>query len=964
VTIRVQAIDNAGNEGEWSNPIHYTYDATPPTGQITYSTTLPTQGSVTATLVPSESVTVTDDGGVFTHSFTDNGSFTFHFVDAAGNTGEVTATVTNIDKDAPIAPTLITPVDNAFINSTSLTNSWSTVDDAVKYIYESYTNASATSLRWHQEIAAPATSKTATGVADTTFWWRVKAVDAAGNESVWSTLWKVTVDNTAPTSSITSPSNSQYFNGAINIAGNTQDASGVNHVDLSYANFNGQVCGEYSPIQTLSPDGSTTNYSWNYSWTPSAQGNYCIKAAGTDVAGNEEHSAVVMGITYDTTNPTVNFIPPTPNNNLLTRNNTQTFSVNSSEKLSQAVLHFGNGTGGFESGTDGWTTYGKVQVVTEQSHTGTHSLRVGDSYDHPGSTNYAYRTITLPSSGSINLNAWLYRIANDGIYWDQQRIYVTDNSGNYIRELMYTLTNDYGWANVNYDLSDLHGQTVRIYFYTHDDGAGDPSWMYVDDVNITGSSLSSEYPMTISTDGLSASYTYSGIADGTASYFVTGTDLASNNTNTETRSITVDTQAPTLSEKTPFEGWYNTDQKSVFTFSDENGLASESEIACTISSEGPEQTCSVTPNICDNAGNCTGEESFISDGANIDKTNPLVSLTFNPVTPELDNGWYQTQPEITINVVDANPEMTQYQWDGTLDDAWLNYSAPIKPATEGEHTLYFRAFDKANNGSGTSSSLVKWDQTEIDFAPKNIQANPNPTSGTTSKITWEAAGDNVGINRYEIKWTLNDTTTPTSYSKSVASEVRETEIDQLTEGRWTVSVRAFDSAGHNKDAAIDLFVDRTAPVSPTLVLGATGEGTVDLSWNAIDDAKDYIIWYGTTPGGRLYGARVGLTTSYTVRGLGAGNYYFIVRSVDGAQNQSAESNEVNTGTIVGAPGVVEGTPAEGFTPEVQGINTDVTPTPVSDVLGITTDGKLNWWWLLLLLVPLYFGVRRTSKKNK
>lgn len=35
VTIRVQAFDNAGNEGEWSQPVHYFYDATAPVGQIT-----------------------------------------------------------------------------------------------------------------------------------------------------------------------------------------------------------------------------------------------------------------------------------------------------------------------------------------------------------------------------------------------------------------------------------------------------------------------------------------------------------------------------------------------------------------------------------------------------------------------------------------------------------------------------------------------------------------------------------------------------------------------------------------------------------------------------------------------------------------------------------------------------------------------------------------------------------------
>jgi len=117
---------------------------------------------------------------------------------------------------------------------------------------------------------------------------------------------------------------------------------------------------------------------------------------------------------------------------------------------------------------------------------------------------------------------------------------------------------------------------------------------------------------------------------------------------------------------------------------------------------------------------------------------------------------------------------------------------------------------------------------------------------------------------------------------------------------------------------------------------------------------------------------VGNVTSYTVRGLGSGNYYFIVRAVDSAQNQGADSNEVSTGTISGAANVEPGTPAEGFTPEVLGenISKDITPTPtsspsVSNILGVSTENIMQWWWLwFLLLIPLYFIFRRLFKRNQ
>lgn len=91
------------------------------------------------------------------------------------------------------APTLISPANNSVVNGASLTNEWSPVVDADKYRYTSWNDAGATSLRWKEDFTA--TSKTATNVADSVFWWKVAAIDAYGNVGEWSDLWKVTVVN-------------------------------------------------------------------------------------------------------------------------------------------------------------------------------------------------------------------------------------------------------------------------------------------------------------------------------------------------------------------------------------------------------------------------------------------------------------------------------------------------------------------------------------------------------------------------------------------------------------------------------------------------------------------------------------------------------------------------------------------------------------------------------------------------
>ncbi|MBI2065146.1 MAG: DUF5011 domain-containing protein [Candidatus Yanofskybacteria bacterium] len=102
-TVTILAYDMAGNPNTAATgQTSYTIDNTAPTATIEYSTTAPINGSVTATLDPSEDVIVTNNGGETSYEFTENGSFAFEFVDEAGNDGSATATVENIDTIAPI----------------------------------------------------------------------------------------------------------------------------------------------------------------------------------------------------------------------------------------------------------------------------------------------------------------------------------------------------------------------------------------------------------------------------------------------------------------------------------------------------------------------------------------------------------------------------------------------------------------------------------------------------------------------------------------------------------------------------------------------------------------------------------------------------------------------------------------------------------------------------------------------
>lgn len=320
-----------------------------------------------------------------------------------------------------------------------------------------------------------------------------------------------------------------------------------------------------------------------------------------------------------------------------------------------------------------------------------------------------------------------------------------------------------------------------------------------------------------------------------------------------------------------------------------------------------------------------------------DKTIPNVILTIDPTNPDGSGSWYITKPTLTMTANDPSNsglDHLQYQWNSKSDSGWKTVNAngtnsaiaSTQPPQEGHSILYYRATDIAGNTfSETGVRNIYWDATDLTEGPLDVKADPNPTSGSTSTISWTKAEDNIGIAKYKVTWDLRDG--DDDHSKEVSGNTTELKISDLQEGTYKVTVTAYDNAGHKKSASTDLVVNRTAPAAPTLTLVGTGTGTATLSWNEVEGASDYIIFYGTEPGNYQYAARVGNITQYTVEGLTAGSYFFVVRAVDNVDNQSANSNEVNTGAILGAAGAAAG-PAAGFVEagDVLGDQTDQEPT--------------------------------------
>jgi uncharacterized protein YbdZ (MbtH family) len=145
---------------------------------------------------------------------------------------------------------------------------------------------------------------------------------------------------------------------------------------------------------------------------------------------------------------------------------------------------------GFETGSfSPWVIFGTNPtpvVSTAQPFFGTHSALLGTVSGSPepiGDSSF-YQQITVPAAGGT-LSYWWLGGTTDTITFDWQDAYVTTTSFIRLATISHTCTTTESWVHQTLDMTPYAGQTVLIWFLVHQDGAADPTWMYVDDVELT-----------------------------------------------------------------------------------------------------------------------------------------------------------------------------------------------------------------------------------------------------------------------------------------------------------------------------------------------------------------------------------------------------------------------------------------------------------------------------------------------
>ncbi len=145
--------------------------------------------------------------------------------------------------------------------------------------------------------------------------------------------------------------------------------------------------------------------------------------------------------------------------------------------------------GSFESGTlQCWTAGGALvpQVATAEAEDGSFSALLGATgLPEPDGDSWVYQTITVPTSmQDPKLSFWYWPWSSDTIDHNWQEAQLRDVNGNMLAQIFKAASNTQVWTQDTFDLSTYEGQTVQLYFNVHEDGYGNPTYMYLDDVAI------------------------------------------------------------------------------------------------------------------------------------------------------------------------------------------------------------------------------------------------------------------------------------------------------------------------------------------------------------------------------------------------------------------------------------------------------------------------------------------------
>jgi hypothetical protein len=902
---RVKAVDGAGNSGAWSAVWTLTVFTaiSPPTllwpanGARINNNRPPLDWSdvfspstvnyrLQVSTVNTFATTVIDVSGLTSSAYTPgaalaDGTYYWHVkaIDGLLNDSGWTATWSFIlDTILPGVPALVLPANGAKTTDNTPDLDWSNVTDpsGITYSVQVDNNSNFSSPEVNVSGLTSSAYTLAASLVDGTYYWRVKAVDGAGNESDWTASWWFTIDSTISQPTLVWPANGAKINNTTPTLDWTDvsDPSGVIY-RLQVANSSG--------FTYLLVDRTNLTVSQFTTGTLSP-GTYYWRAKAVDGAGNDSGWTATWSFTIDTTAPGV----PTlllPANGAKTNNNTPAFS---------------------------WS------VVTDPSGV-SYIIQIDNNSDFSSpEVNVSGLTSSAYTTGAA--------LADGTYYW---RVRVVDGAGN-----------SSAWSAVRSLIVDVTVPSVPTLLSPADgaktnDATPTLDWSDVTDPSGVTYSLqvandSDFTSLKVNASGVGPStWTTATLAQVTYYWRVRAVDGTGDASDWSTPwSFTVDTTAPGVptlvspaagaktNNTTPTLDWSDLTDPSGVTYSLQ--VATNSSFTTpVVNVSGITVSQYTTPALSagiyywhvktvDGAGNAsawTTGRSFT-----IDTTPPGVPLLQSPVngaatsdnTPSLD--W--------SDVTDASGVSYSLQvasdsgFNSLVVDAGGLSSSAYTTAALADGTYYWRV--RGVDGAGNSSAWTSAWHFTVDTAAPGIPQLLIPDNGarindTTPDLDWADVSDPTGVT-YSLQ-----VSTSSAFATTVVN------VTGLTASAYTTAalaagtkywrVKAIDGAGNESvwSAAWNFIIDTTAPAAPTLVSPTSGatinSATPSLDWSDVTDPSgvSYSLQVSTSSTFATTVVNVSslATSAYTTGALAQGTWYWRVKAVDGVGNESAWSTGRN-----------------------------------------------------------------------
>lgn len=734
------------------------------------------------------------------------------------------------DRTAPSAPSHSSPADGAFTTTAGLTKiDWSDVVDvgsSISYVYQSSLSPT---LNIDGSFVSPAYTSGSlsaseiptAGTPEGKYYWHVRAQDAAGNTSAWSTAWSVVVDSTAPDVEITAPT-SMVVSGTVPIRGTVTDVN-PHHYYLVVKNSSNAVVAGPGTVNDSTSFTDKLFFNWDTTLFP--EGTYTIRLEARDAANNKDAGSVaVKTVVVDRTSPTPDLVFAGTGPSFTSFDVVFSEDVNQAEAENPANYFLNNWPG---AGGSGNLVGDAIVAYNSSTKTATVTLTnpgwyvspeqewgVQDIHDLAGnvqSTN-PYTETSTPMIAPVTTDT------GTDTSWHGSAVTVTltcdDNTvstGSGCKTTYYTTDGSDPTTlstQGNSVVVSAEGETTIKYFSVDNAGNTEAVKTAANTVKIDAtkpSSIITSYDL--GNGGSVETATFSGLLEGTATDSASGVDYV----------LLAVSHLDFGADTTDIEYWDAT--ASAWTSTPSTFRATGTTAWSYSLSSVPEGTYNVTSHAVDLAGNV---ESTYTIRIVYDKTIPEVVLVIDPTSPDGDNGWYRnTKPSITLTASDNySLDHIEYQWNSTVG-LWSTYSSAFNPPGEGQYILYYRSIDTVGNVSDTGIKEVKYDATKPEQSPNDVRVE-NISSPTADGL-WSAPSITSDIANYKLVWRHED---GTSHSTTVRNSTFKHQLTDLYDGLWTFAVRAIDSAGNYNESKIEFRVgpDPAATSATGEVLGVTTTG--------------------------------------------------------------------------------------------------------------------------------------------